>query len=42
MDDKLVNIKVRQSTRELLKKEARKEGITLNDFILRILKGIKR
>jgi len=37
MDDKLVNIKVRKSTRELLKKEARKEGITLNDFILRIL-----
>ena len=37
MDDKLVNIKVRKSTRELLKKEARKEGLTLNDFILRIL-----
>ena len=41
MDDKLVNIKVRKSTRELLKKEARKEGLTLNDFILRILKGIR-
>ena len=39
MEDKLVTIKVRQSTRELLKIEARKNGLTLNEFILKILKN---
>ena len=38
MEDKLVTIKVRQSTRELLKIEARKNGLTLNEFIIKILK----
>lgn len=38
MEDKLVTIKVRQSTRELLKIEARKNGLTLNELILKILK----
>ena len=41
MEDKLVTIKVSQSTRELLKIEARKNGLTLNEFILKILKDKK-
>ena len=38
MEDKLVTIKVRQSTRQLLKIEARRQGLTLNELILKILK----
>lgn len=37
--DTLVNIKVRQSTREMLKVGAKKKGLTLNDYILELIKG---